>query len=421
VTRILPLAAVLVLLGRPAGATPGTSTSRLDGAAIDAALVALRGADLVVVADAAPGRGPSALVATRVAVAPAALAVTLGDPRAYREAIPALVRAEVVDRRHVAGATGDEQLVQWELEIPLFNLKGKAWVTPRADGVDLTLTEGDLAPGKLTFTWIAAASPDQAPATRTASGLILVLEAQANMRAAGWLFRRVASRSPFGESAMNLTAAYVVLRAAAERAQHPTEAIARRPRAAPVPPAPPVLVADAAALGESPAMEPFRKRGVVAAVRRAGSGRLGAATVAVPIPVPADALIQRLASCETWTAFPGWHTLKPLAGDRVEVDDNLPFVDFDATWQLRRDRRLGFSAIAVEGATRGALFAWDVRRVSNGDPRQSVAVLSLYPRLETAGYISRRFIAAEPLLEHGMALALAFVDAMSMGRALGNR
>ena len=64
------------------------------------------------------------------------------------------------------------------------------------------------------------------------TGATLVLESQVNMRAAGWIFRRVAARSPFGEGAMNVTAAYVVLRAAVERALHPNDSSARRPRGA---------------------------------------------------------------------------------------------------------------------------------------------------------------------------------------------
>jgi hypothetical protein len=45
-----------------------------------------------------------------------------------------------------------------------------------------------------------------------------------------------------------------------------------------------------------------------------------------------------------------------------------------------------------------------------------VAVLTLAPRLELTGSIPRRFIAAEPLLEQGLTLALAFVDAVSATR-----
>lgn len=379
--------------------------------AVDAALAALRGADLVVVDDPSAGRAPSTLLATRATTSPAALAATLGDPRAYSDAIPSLVRANVIDHRpSPAGGGVVEPLIDWELEIPLFNLRGKAWVSPRPDGVDLILADGDLAPGILAFTWIPSGA-----------GTTLVLESQVNMRAAGWIFRSVAARSPFGEGAMNATAAYVVLRAAVEHALHPRDPRARRPHGTRTPPAPRALIADAVTLASSPALDPFRGRGAVAAVRRAADGHLAAVSVAVPVALDAGVLAARLAAPESWLAFPGWHREKPLAGDRVAIDDNLPLVDFDATWKLARDRALGFTATVVDGATRGALFAWDVAGARPGGANRSVAVLSVYPRLETSGYAPRKFIAAEPLLEHGMSLALGYADAMSMARALATR
>jgi hypothetical protein len=44
----------------------------------------------------------------------------------------------------------------------------------------------------------------------------------------------------------------------------------------------------------------------------------------------------------------------------------------------------------------------------------------MHPRIDRTGYVPRKFIATEPLLEHGLALGLAYVDAISLLRALGN-
>ena len=71
---------------------------------------------------------------------------------------------------------------------------------------------------------------------------------------------------------------------------------------------------------------------------------------------------------------------------------------------------------AIQGATRGAWFGWQVFAVA-GAPTPTLAVLTMYPRLETMGSIPRRFVEAEPLLEHGMSLALVFVDAVSATRS----
>jgi len=45
-------------------------------------------------------------------------------------------------------------------------------------------------------------------------------------------------------------------------------------------------------------------------------------------------------------------------------------------------------------------------------------VLSLYPRLDKAGYVPRKSIESEPLLEHGLSLGVALVDAITLVRAL---
>jgi hypothetical protein len=52
---------------------------------------------------------------------------------------------------------------------------------------------------------------------------------------------------------------------------------------------------------------------------------------------------------------------------------------------------------------------WDVLPAA-----PSVAVFSLHPRVETTGYLPRKLIEAEPLLEHGLALGLAYVDALAL-------
>jgi hypothetical protein len=56
---------------------------------------------------------------------------------------------------------------------------------------------------------------------------------------------------------------------------------------------------------------------------------------------------------------------------------------------------------------------WDVLPAT-----PTVAVYSLHPRIETTGYLPRKLIEAEPLLEHGLALGLAYVNAQTLLTAL---
>jgi hypothetical protein len=72
--------------------------------------------------------------------------------------------------------------------------------------------------------------------------------------------------------------------------------------------------------------------------------------------------------------------------------------------------------VATAGATHGARLGWTVGPTPGG--ASAVAALSLYPRLEATGTVGRRFVSAEPLLEQGLALALAFADVAGLKAAL---
>ena len=98
----------------------------------------------------------------------------------------------------------------------------------------------------------------------------------------------------------------------------------------------------------------------------------------------------------------------------VAVKDNVPFIDLDATWGVSQTPSLRATALA--GATRGAAFRWQT--FSPPPSLATVSVLSLYPRLDAAGFIQKRMVAAEPLLEHALALALTYADAAAVADRL---
>lgn len=390
----------LALVSRPAQAGPDD--------VFDRALRSLGGDDLVVFP--APGSDGAVRVSAQVRATPGAIRAVLASPPSYREAVPALERAEIIGRRP-ARTGGDDLHAAWELEIPLFNLEGKLWVVAAgASQVEMILSEGHLAPGRLLWTW----KPIDAQTTA------LTLEARFNVRAGGWVLKRVATSSGHAEPAISAAAAWVALRAIAARAEHPASVSARRPQSPPAPPPPTVLDGQALAAATMTAVRD--RGGVTAVVRRATSGRLAAAIVAVPMAIPPAELTVKLATPDSWRGFPGWKRIMRVPGPPgaatvdADVRDSLPFVDLDARWRLAT--RPAIRAHAIDGATRGALFEWDVFPETSGATTSSLAVLALYPRLEAAGIVPRKFVAAEPLLEHGLALALAYVNAVSMKASL---
>jgi hypothetical protein len=397
------LAAALGVLAVAEAAFAADDDARV-AAALIAALPADRATDVVLVDEPAAPDAPRVRAATRVGAAPAVIKDVLLDPAHYRALIPALIRGDLEPSKPKSGPPGPP-VVDWELEVPLFNLSGRMALVNRPDGVTFQLLDGDFAPGRLTFT--VAANP--------AGGTTLFLDAVLDVKRSSWLLRRIIKRSPVGEPAVLAAAAYVALRAGALRAEHPSDRFALRPGAPPAPPPdwspdPRPLLADALA--------PLRAHGVVALVARAPTERLAGVAAAVTIGAPATALATRLRDPAVWRAFPGWAKVVRVtpgpAGPGAVVEDDLPLVDCDATWTaVAAD---GPRWVATAGATRGARLGWTVGPAPEN--AAAIAALSLYPRLEATGSVGRRFVEAEPLLEQGLALALAFADVAGVKAAL---
>jgi hypothetical protein len=398
-----PVSSVQIPTPPAAAATAPPASAKPDVAALlTAALPADGTADVVLIDWPAVPATPHVRAATAVAAAPAAIRSVLLDAANYRKIVPALIRADVA--RTPAGLPS----VGWEVEVPLFNLTGTLVIHERSDGAEVDLVDGDFSPGKLIFT----ATP------RGAGGSTLVIDAQLDIRNAGWLIRRLVKLSPAGEPAALAAASYVTLRAVALRAENSGIGGARRPAATPAPP--PVWAPSARVLADE-RLAALRAHGAVALVGRTWSQRLAGVAVATTLDVPAPSALGRLRDPASWHAFPGWRTIKPVAGPNgvgAEVEDNLPFVDLEATWIAEPGSSPRWTA--TDGVITGARLGWEVYPI---DPRANAGAptlmtLLMYPRLETTGRLARKAIASEPLLEHGLAVAVAFADVTAMKTAL---
>ena len=288
-----------------------------------------------------PPHRPTVIAATRVRARAQALAAVLLNPTLMREALPALVRADVLETR--PGPRPDawpDRLIAWELEIPLFNLTGKGWLRQQGGAVELTLVEGAFSPGHVRFRF--------APATDGGT-TVVTCEIQIDAQSSNWIFRRVARHDPWSETALSAATAWVLLRAVALRAEASPGTPPARPHA---PIQPPIANTLDGTMLASPALAQLRGGGTLATVRRAANGRLAWASVVVSVPGSPTAAAARLGTPETWRVFPGWKSIKRASTRAVlgaspnvtliEVDDNVAFVDLDATWAVppisRRER-----------------------------------------------------------------------------------
>lgn len=369
-----------------------------------------------------PGVRPTVTVATRVQAPPATVGAVLLAPERYHDAIPALISADVVETRPARDPRfGSERLLAWELEIPLFNLKGRAWLSRSEDGIDLSLLDGAFAPGLVRFRLVG--EPGR-------STTLFTCEVRLAVQASNWLLKRVARHDVWAPAAMTAAVAWTLARAVALEAEAARGVKAKaeggevaRPRG-PMS-APEATALDGAALaGRSWAS--LRANARVAAVRRTKAGRLAWVSTAVTLPGAAPAVATRLAAPETWAAFPGWASVRRLPTPTgtpehellVQVKDGVPFVDLDGTWRVSPTSSV--HATTVDGATRGAVLRWQTFAPAVGEPTP-ISVLSMHPRMDATGFVAKRMIAAEPLLEHALALALAYVDAAAVAAAFYRR
>jgi len=376
---------------------------------VGAMLDGLGDADLVLMSDPQTSPPVRVLLATRVAAPVEKLRRVLTDPGSYGKAMPAFRRVEVISRSERAGAVTAME-VAWELEVPLWNLKGKLWLRLRSDGADLELFEGDLAPGLFHLT----ARGERAGKLERS---VLVVEGFANVRDASVATRELVRRSPLAEPAMTVAAAYVMLKSLAHLAEDGTPA---RPSAAMVPPDPSSLdsagtVATALAWAQGCVL--------LAAVRSRADGRLALVEVAMAASARAGQAASRSLQPELFRTLPGWKKISVVgepagvcadpAAPCWAVEGDLPIFSLDGLWKIRPRP---WRARMVSGNAEGALMGIDV--VSSKSSARATVILSEHPRLDRAGYVARKLIAAEPYLEHGLALALTLVHAASLGPAL---
>ena len=386
-----------------------TATSVASAEDVPAILHRLGDADLVLLNDPAGARPVRVLLATRVSAPVEKVRQVIADPAAFAKAMPSFRRVEVVSRRQRAPDESEQEIV-WELEVPLRNLKGKLWLRAQDSGVDLTLVEGDFSPGlfHLSVRTEKAGGKDQS---------VLTIEGFANVRDANWATRQIAQRSPIAEPAITVAAVYVMIKSLARLAEG---AVPARPSAAMAAPEPSSL---SGALAGSAANAYAQGRRVLAAVRSRVDGRLARVEVAVHVSAPADQVTRRTMQPKPFVSMPGWKKITPVSGNPDEckdpaalcwtVDTNLPVFSLDGTWKIRPRP---WRARMVAGDSSGAVMGIDILPAKPSG--RSTLVLSQHPRLDMAGYVARKLIAAEPFLEHGLALALTLVEAVTLGPAL---
>lgn len=360
-----------------------------------------QGGDFVLVQDPQTIQSVGTLAALRVRAPVNLVRALLCVPATFQAAIPTFRRIEVLPSPANRGGID----LAWELEIPLWNLKGQLHLQPRSEGVELTLTQGDLAPGRFRISAYAEGSD------RT----LMVLESAANVKDANWMVKRIVRRLPLAEPAIATAASYVLLKALALYFDHGRY---HRSTAA-MDPAPLASLRSPALARRASAW--MHGKTMVAVVHNRLDGRLERVEAAFPLASKLEKIEQHIPTIAMFRAFPGWkettferNKLSMCRDPKAQcyvVDSSLPFFDMDATWKVWGSL---FRAQAIAENLTGAVMALDALPFGQG----TLLLLSQSMGLHKTGYVARRLIAGEPLLEQGLALARIFVDTVSLAQAL---
>lgn len=373
---------------------------------VSALLEQIGDADVAVMHAPHGARPVRVLLATRVAAPAEALRRILLTPAAYKKAMPAFRRIDVIAEKE---RKGEDVHIAWELDVPLWNLAGKLWLRVQPDGADLVLEEGGFAPGifHLRARPLSADRPERS---------ILSIEGFANVAEANVAARQLAKRSALAEPAMTVAAGYVMLKSLARLAETGEP---KRPSAPFVAPTSTDFegVRTGAAVGAI-----ANGKALVAAIRSRADGRLSGVEVATRVSARAAQRATAGLRPAAFKALPGWAKIDVVGSpDTCQdpsatcwgVQTNLPLFSLDGTWKVRSRP---WRARMVLGERETAVMGLDL--VPAKKPLPPVLVWSAHPRLDRAGLVPRKLIAAEPFLEHGLSLALTLVDAASLVPAL---
>jgi ribosome-associated toxin RatA of RatAB toxin-antitoxin module len=245
-----------------------------------------------------------------------------------------------------------------------------------------------------------------------AGGTVMVMYGYTDVMHSNDLIRSIVNRSPTMEHGLALAAQLVQFRAMKQRAEQLAQSAAAAARSA-------------GEAGSKPASFDFLlDRGRVAVIRSNAAGKLSDFSVLDRIYAARDKIEAIIHAPGDYVRFvEGVKQSAELSREpesvTYSIQTSIPHISWDSRYLMRWDGRGSTDGFCTDGDLRRSQYRWDLTAVNE---KTTTAVLRVRQDLGAASLILRTLFQAEPLFEHGIAVALGLVSMAGVrGRAEGWR
>ncbi|MCK6550002.1 SRPBCC family protein [Myxococcota bacterium] len=404
---VLAVVAVPAASAGPSGAARAIESRKAD-LDVPALVKLLARGELALVESNDDGSAAQIVLFSAIAAPPERVFDVVTDVERYPQFMPSVVKNQIVKRQ------GDMIAYDWELDVPVFNLKGtRAMRSRRPELVEVRGIGGNFEGSRERWELYPLDG-----GKRTLAAFYRSVD----VKTAGVMMKTMVSLEPSMEHGVNLAAGFVHVRD-----------VRRHVEGLPLPKAHAaggdVPKLRTLALGpdglDLPALEGLLAHGQLALIESKDDGSLAQVALLTRVDAPKTALAEVVRAAARYPEFiPNLVSQKVAeldGGKRLRLDYELevPLVNLDGVSEMTIGDDGAIDVVAVGGDIQRGRWRWELHAL--GD-RVTVPVHYAYSDVTETSWFVKQLIEKQPLFEHGIVVAASTVALTAMkARAEGKR
>ncbi|MCC7386927.1 MAG: SRPBCC family protein [Deltaproteobacteria bacterium] len=353
------------------------------------------------------GSARQVVVLSAIGAPPEQVFDVITDVERYPEFMPSVVSIQIVKRQ------GDMVAYDWELDVPVFNLKGvRAMRTRRPSLIEVRGVAGNFKESRERF--------ELYPLDGGKRTLVAVYRS-IDVESAGLIMKTMIRMEPSMEQGVNLATGFVQVRDLRRRVEGLPLPGPRKPQTGAVPPFDRIAIGDGGLKLDR--IEPLLALGPLALIESNRDGSLRQVVLLAEVEASREKLAQVIQAAERYPEFlPNFakQTVTP-AGDhqlKLEYELDVPLANLEGTSLMAIEPNGDVDVVAVDGDVKRGRWRWEL--VPFG--AKTLPVHYAYSDIGETSFFVRQLIARQPLFEHGIVVAASTVAIIGMkARAEGRR